>query len=205
MADELAGLAVPILVVNGARDLDEYRMIGRRIAEGAPNARRLEVRGAGHVVNLEAPEIFRSLLDQFAAFVDRRLPDATLPPPITFDLMEPGTFVYTGMDATRGEALNTFVLSLRDAGARHEFLEDEAGYMAYFGLGAEQIGQVLARDWTGLLRSGGHLQAILKLAATVGQSLWDIGAHNAGIETGTLIAICPRRVTAMPAEERETL
>jgi protocatechuate 4,5-dioxygenase alpha chain len=70
--------------------------------------------------------------------------------------------------------------------------------MERYGLTAEQTGLVLGRDWTGLLRAGGHLQAMLKLAATVGEDLWSIGAHNAGCTREELIAATPRRVSGVP-------
>jgi len=196
VADKLDRLTLPILVVNGTRDLDEYRAIGRRIAAQAPNARHVELAGAGHVVNLERPAAFLGLLEQFLAAIDADADE--LPPPIPFDLSEPGTFVYGGAESTRGLALNRFALSLKQPENRLAFLADEAGYMARFALTDEQAAQVRGRDWTGLLRSGGHLQAILKLAATVGQSLWDIGAHNSGIGTDAMQRLCPRRVSRLP-------
>jgi protocatechuate 4,5-dioxygenase alpha chain len=39
---------------------------------------------------------------------------------------------------------------------------------------------------------------VLKLAATVGQDLWSIGAHNVDCGRDALIAACPRRVTGLP-------
>jgi protocatechuate 4,5-dioxygenase alpha subunit len=201
LADRLKELTLPILVVTGARDLDEYRAIGRQIAEQAPNARHVELDEAGHVVNLERPLAFRNLLEQFVAMVDGANAGSRLPSPIEFTLSEPGTFVYSGPDSTRGLALNRFALSLKKPENRRAFLANEAGYIARFALTDEQARQVRARDWTGLLRGGGHLQAILKLAATVGQSLWDIGAHNAGIEAETMLRLCPRRVSRLPGED----
>ncbi|HWL48024.1 MAG TPA: alpha/beta fold hydrolase [Sphingomonadaceae bacterium] len=201
VADRLDALTLPVLVVNGARDLDEYRTIGRLIAARAPNARHVELEGAGHVVNLERPHAFRTLVEQFVAVVTGGQAQHRLPPPIGFTLSAPGTFLYSGPDSTRGFALNRFALSLKTPENRYAFLADEAGYIARFGLSAEQAEQVRARDWTGLLRGGGHLQAILKLAATVGQSLWDIGAHNAGIGTDAMIALCPRRVSCLPGDD----
>lgn len=195
-ADRLDRLTMPVLVVNGALDLDEYRAIGRRIASQAPHARHVELEGAGHVVNLEQPAAFLALLEQFLAVVGAG--GEALPPPIPFDLSEPGTFVYGGAEATRGLALNRFALSLKQPANRLAFLADEAGYLEQFALTDEQAAQVRERDWTGLLRNGGHLQAILKLAATVGQSLWDIGAHNSGIGTDAMQRLCPRRVSRLP-------
>jgi len=117
----------------------------------------------------------------------------------SFDLDEPGTIEFTAQRALAGRALNRFALSLRSPACRAEFLADEAAYLRRFGLSDEETRLVGERDWTGLLRAGGHLQAVLKLAATVGEDLWSIGAHNAGCDRDTLIAATPRRVSGVPA------
>jgi protocatechuate 4,5-dioxygenase, alpha chain len=119
-----------------------------------------------------------------------------LPPP-PFDLSEPGTFLYSGPASTRGYRLNRFALSLRVPANRAEFLDGESAYMARFGLSPVERALVDARDWTGLLRVGGQLHAILKLAATVGESLYHIGAHNCGVDARTMQAACPRRVSGL--------
>ncbi len=54
------------------------------------------------------------------------------------------------------------------------------------------------RDWTALLEAGGHLLAVLKLAATLGLNLYHVGAHNAGTDYETMVAACPRRIAALP-------
>ena len=119
-----------------------------------------------------------------------------LPPP-SFDLDAPGTYLYTGEASSRGYTLNRFALSLRQPASRAAFLLDETAYMKRFALSPGVSALVVARDWTGLLREGGHLQAILKVAATLGQNLYDIGAHNTGIDRDTLYANCPRRVEGL--------
>ncbi|HEX9042279.1 MAG TPA: hypothetical protein VF838_14830 [Trebonia sp.] len=123
---------------------------------------------------------------------------AALPPP-SLDLDEPGTIEFTAERALAGRALNRFALSLRSPASRAEFLADEPGYLRRFGLSDEEARLVGERDWTGLLRAGGHLQAMLKLAATVGEDLWSIGACNAGCDRDVLIAATPRRVSGVPA------
>jgi protocatechuate 4,5-dioxygenase alpha chain len=120
----------------------------------------------------------------------------------TFDLEWPGTLVYTSELALRGHKLNRFALTLRSPASRRLFLADEKGYMQSSGLSSAEQAMVLDRDWTGLLRAGGHLQAILKIAATVGQHLWHIGAHHAGTDAETLRAACPRRVSRLPPSAR---
>ncbi|MGE5288071.1 MAG: hypothetical protein ACM3ML_12905 [Micromonosporaceae bacterium] len=120
-----------------------------------------------------------------------------LPSP-ALDLGEPGTIEFTAERALAGRVLNRFALSLRSPAKRAEFLADELDCMLKAGLSAAEMALVHERDWTGLLRAGGHLQAVLKLAAALGQDLWSIGAHNVGCSRDMLIAACPRRVGGLP-------
>jgi protocatechuate 4,5-dioxygenase alpha chain len=124
-----------------------------------------------------------------------RLPSALELP--TFDLEPPGTYVYSGIASSKGYRLNEFSLSLRRPENRLQFLEDETSYLDRFGLTDAEKRLVATRDWTGLLEAGGHIQAILKLAATVGLNLYDIGAHNSGVDRHTLYESCPRRVSGL--------
>ena len=128
-----------------------------------------------------------------------RQPSQTVFPAPPMDLEEPGTFIFTAARALSGRALNRFALSLRTPAARHAFLADPIAYQASFGLDAAEMGMVADRDWTGLLRSGGHLQAMLKLAVTVGDDLWHIGAHSVGCTRDTLFEIGPRPVRGVPS------
>jgi protocatechuate 4,5-dioxygenase alpha chain len=120
---------------------------------------------------------------------------------VRLNLEEPGTYAPTAERVLQGDRLTRFGLSLRHPANRMQFLADEAGYMAAMGLTEAERGMVLARDWTGLIQNGGHLQAMLKVAATVGQNLWNIGAHNAGISVEEMMRICPRPVSALPGKD----
>src|SRR3954451_15290729 len=119
-----------------------------------------------------------------------RTPNQSLDPP--------DSFVYTGPMSTVGRDLNRFALSLKVPANRAAFLRDEDAYMRAFHLSDENMRDVRARDWTALITAGGHLQAVLKIAATVGQNLWHIGAHNAEVPVEEIIAACPRRVGGLP-------
>ena len=121
----------------------------------------------------------------------------TVPKP-DHSLEPPASFVYTGPMSTRGRNINRFSLSLKIPDNRKSFLADPDAYMTRFNLSDVEKALVRARDWSGLLAAGGHLQAILKIAATVGQNLWHIGAHNAEIPVDEMIAACPRRVGGLP-------
>ena len=121
----------------------------------------------------------------------------TVPQP-DHSLEPPASFVYTGPMSTRGRNINRFSLSLKNPDNRKSFLADPDAYMTRFNLSDAEKALVRARDWSGLLAAGGHLQAILKIAATLGQNLWHIGAHNAEIPVDEMIAACPRRVGGLP-------
>ena len=121
----------------------------------------------------------------------------TVPKP-DHSLEPPASFVYTGPMSTRGRNINRFSLSLKIPDNRKSFLADPDAYMTRFNLSDTEKALVRARDWSGLLAAGGHLQAILKIAATLGQNLWHIGAHNAEIPVDEMIAACPRRVGGLP-------
>ena len=117
-----------------------------------------------------------------------------------FSLEPPGTYLYTGPASSRGWRINGLCLSLKSPAARETFLADEGAYVASFGLTEAERALVRTRDWTGLLEAGGHLQAVLKLAATLGLNIYHIGAHNVGTDAETLYAACPRRLAALPGE-----
>ncbi len=117
-----------------------------------------------------------------------------------FDLEPPGTYLYTGPISTMGYRLNRFTLSLKSPDNRSAFLADEAAYVKQFGLTDAETALVKARDWTGLIQAGGHLQAVLKLAAALGLNLYHVGAHNAGIDVERLYAACPRPANGLPGE-----
>jgi protocatechuate 4,5-dioxygenase, alpha chain len=121
----------------------------------------------------------------------------TVPTP-DHSLEPPASFVYTGPMSTRGRNINRFSLSLKLPENRKAFLADPDAHMARFDLSKTEKDLVHARDWTGLLNAGGHLQAILKIAAAVGENLWHIGAHNADLAVADMIAACPRRVGGLP-------
>jgi iron(III) transport system permease protein len=65
--ERLGELTLPVTLVVGERD-EKFRAIGERMAAGLPDARLVVVPGAGHAVQLEAPEV---VSDHLAAGVRR--------------------------------------------------------------------------------------------------------------------------------------
>lgn len=115
-----------------------------------------------------------------------------------FDLSEPGTILFTAERAFHGRHLTAFCLSLREQTNRSSFLAATSTYMAGYGLTTDEQKLVTDRDWTELLRRGAHLQSVLKVAATYGGNLFDIGAHNVGTTVAALVDSCPRTVSIVP-------
>lgn len=121
-------------------------------------------------------------------------------PAPAFELEEPGTVLFTAERAYEGRHLTAFCLSLREASNRAAYLADPENYLERYGIPAEDRALVHRRDWTALLGRGAHLQAVLKLAATHGGTLFDIGAHNVGVSVAELMAGCPRLVSGLPGQ-----
>jgi len=63
--DLLASIDVPVLVVHGERDVVAPRERSAEIASGIAGARLIEIPGAGHVVNADAPQAFNAMLEAF--------------------------------------------------------------------------------------------------------------------------------------------
>lgn len=127
---------------------------------------------------------------------------ASLPEPLV-DLTEPGTFTFDIGDAARGVRINRLGRALRDPGLREALVADEQGVLSKAGLQYDEIALIRGRDWTGLTKAGGHLQFILVIAAALGDSLWEIGAHHVGCAPEVLISACPRRITGLPIAMQE--
>jgi pimeloyl-ACP methyl ester carboxylesterase len=54
--DRLHALAMPTLLLTGERDVADMRLIAEVIANAAPDVRRIDFAGAGHMLHLERPE-----------------------------------------------------------------------------------------------------------------------------------------------------
>lgn len=64
-ASRLQEITAPALVMSGEADLPSFMLMAEAMARGMPNARREIVTGAGHLVNLERPELFNEVLRTF--------------------------------------------------------------------------------------------------------------------------------------------
>src|SRR5262245_11602103 len=93
----------------------------------------------------------------------------------------PGTPVFDGEAAQHGYALNKMCFSFNDAANRAEFLRDEDGYCAKFGLTPEQRSAVEHRNVLEMIAAGGNVYYLAKLAGIFGLNVQDIGAQQTGM------------------------
>jgi 3-oxoadipate enol-lactonase len=63
----LAEISAPTLVILGERDLPHIKEIARLLETGVRGAQVANVAGAGHIVNLDAPDAFNSAMNRFLA------------------------------------------------------------------------------------------------------------------------------------------
>lgn len=93
----------------------------------------------------------------------------------------PGTYVFDGTRSRRGYALNKLAHSLTDEKNREEYRRDEEAYLDKYNLPQEQKDAVLRRDYLALTtQHGGNVYYLLKLGATLGDGLYQMGAQMRG-------------------------
>mmetsp|Transcript_10377 Transcript_10377/g.30466 ORF Transcript_10377/g.30466 Transcript_10377/m.30466 type:complete len:325 (-) Transcript_10377:92-1066(-) len=68
--DRLGEVACPTLVLNGVHDLDEFKEIGAVLKRGIPHARHEVLPGAGHMLNMERPDLVNRALEDFLVGLD---------------------------------------------------------------------------------------------------------------------------------------
>lgn len=64
-ANRLGEVKAPTLVIVGENDIPDFQRIAVRLEQGIPQARRVVIEGAGHLVNLEQPRRFNQVVFDF--------------------------------------------------------------------------------------------------------------------------------------------
>jgi protocatechuate 4,5-dioxygenase alpha subunit len=103
----------------------------------------------------------------------------------------PGTHVFTGERSQKGYRLNRLSMTLTRKENREAFLADEDGYMESLGLTPGERDLVRRRDWAAIIENGGNIYLTLKIAATVGQNLLQMGAQMRGEDLASFMATRP--------------
>jgi protocatechuate 4,5-dioxygenase, alpha chain len=92
----------------------------------------------------------------------------------------PETTIFDLRRSAHGYRLNKLCGSLCDPNNREAFKADEEGYMATFGLSAEEKNLIRKRDFAGLIDAGLNIYFMLKLGSVTGNSLYRMGAQMRG-------------------------
>lgn len=119
---------------------------------------------------------------------------------LDLSLEAPSVYLFTGEICTRAYKLNRFAFDFKFPRVRERFAADPEALMSEYGLSAHEKALVRARDWTGLVASGGHHFNVIKIAAAVGQSHLHVGAHMCGADWEEFKRTLPHRVDVMPQE-----
>jgi protocatechuate 4,5-dioxygenase alpha chain len=93
----------------------------------------------------------------------------------------PGTVMFDGDQAQRGLALNRMCFSFNSAENRAAFLHNEEAYCRKFWLDDEQRAAVKSRDVLAMIKAGGNVYYLAKLAGIFGLNVQDIGAQQTGM------------------------
>lgn len=93
----------------------------------------------------------------------------------------PETPLFDRAGSIRGYQLNKMAMALGQPANRAAFRADEGAYLDRFALDPETRRAVLARDWHDMVRLGGNLFFILKIAAVDPTPITQIGAAQAGM------------------------
>ena len=64
LATRLGEISTPALVITGSQDIPDFQAIAATLAAGLPDAQRLVIEDAGHMVNLEASQVFNAELQR---------------------------------------------------------------------------------------------------------------------------------------------
>jgi protocatechuate 4,5-dioxygenase alpha subunit len=124
------------------------------------------------------------------------------PEAVDLSLDPPSVFLFTGEICSRSYRLNKFAFDFKYPAVRERFARDADALMSEYGLTEREKSLVRARDWTGLVASGGHHFNVIKIAAAVGESHLHVGAHMCGANWDELKKTLPHRVELMPQDLR---
>ena len=99
---------------------------------------------------------------------------------LDLDAQLPGTYPNTSERAQMGLKLNRFCYDLRLPENRALYKSDPDGQMERYALDEEDRRLIRAKDWLGLVRRGGNVFPLLRLAQMHGDNLEAVAAQMRG-------------------------
>jgi protocatechuate 4,5-dioxygenase alpha chain len=92
----------------------------------------------------------------------------------------PGTYVFDHTRSRMGYHFNKMCMSLTSADNRAAFKADPEAYMGRYGISDAQKQAVREQDWLGLIKLGGNIYLMIKIAEAYGVGLYTMGAQQRG-------------------------
>jgi protocatechuate 4,5-dioxygenase alpha subunit len=172
----LSTVRCPTLVVVGREDRWSPLAQHEAIAAAIPGAQLVVIENSGHMSTVEQPAAVTAALLSFLVLPGEAAPDRI-----------PDIPLFDRARQRRGYRLNKMTMSLGRPENRDAFRADEDAYLDRYGLGDEEKRAVKARDWREMVRLGGNIFFLLKIAAIDPARMTEIGAHQAGMDHDTFL------------------
>ncbi|GEM_PF-86273 len=169
----MADLHCPILLIAARQDGWSPIAQHREIAKAVSDAELVIIENAGHFAPAECVEdVTNAVCDWLSRrFGGEMLEQRTIPDTPLFDRA----------GSIRGYKLNKMAMALGQPANREAFKANEEAFLDRFGLTADEKAAVMRRDWHEMVRLGGNLFFILKIAAVDPTPITQIGAAQAGM------------------------
>ena len=100
----------------------------------------------------------------------------------------PDTPLFDRARQQRGYRLNKMAMGLTNPANRDAFCKDEDAYLDRYGLTNGEKRAVKERNWQEMVRLGGNVFYILKIAAISPAHMTEIGASQAGMDHETFLS-----------------
>ncbi len=169
----MAGFSCPILLIAARQDGWSPIAQHREIAEAAPDTELVVIENAGHFAPVErADAVTSAICDWLDRRFGEKIPDRQA---------IPDTPLFDRAGSIRGYRINKMAMALGQPANREAFKANEEAYLDRFGLTTEEKAAVIQRDWHEMMRLGGNLFFILKIAAVDPTPITQIGAAQAGM------------------------
>ena len=91
------------------------------------------------------------------------------------------TYVFDIEMSARGARLNKLAESLQQAENRDAFKADTEHYMEKFCLSDAERQLIRDEDWLNLVKAGGNIYHMIRIAAVLGTGLYPMGAQQLGL------------------------
>ena len=91
------------------------------------------------------------------------------------------TYVFDIEMGDKGKRLNKFAESLQLAENRDAFKSDKQSYMEKFPLSDTERQLIRDEDWLNLIKAGGNIYHMIRVAAALGIGLYSMGAQQLGL------------------------